>query len=60
MVGAFLPGSIAFNTDFDTSENHLFSTSEVYAELDNISILHRIQSRLGVWLAEPNVVQKGP
>ena len=51
--------TIALKSDLNTPEYHLFTTSEVNAQLNDISILYRVESRLHVGLAESDVVQKG-
>lgn len=57
-VGLFLPGSVTFDSDLYTSEDHLFATSEINAELHDITIFKGVQTRLLIWLTEPDVVQE--
>lgn len=39
VVETLLPAAVAFYANFDTSENDLFATLEIYTKLDNISIV---------------------
>lgn len=58
IVRALMLRTIAFKPDLNASENHLLSAPEVDAQLDNVSIFHRIKSGLHIWLAEPDVIQE--
>lgn len=57
-IQSLLPGSIALNFDFHTSEYHFFSTPKVYAQLHHIAIMNREWFRLDAGLAESNMVEK--
>lgn len=58
LVQRLLPATIALDTDLDTAEDHLLSTAEVDAELNDIAILNAKWFRLDVRLAEPDVVEE--
>lgn len=58
IVRALVFWTIALKPDLDASENHLLSTPEIDAQLNNVSVLHRVKPGLHVWLAEPDVVQE--
>ena len=59
VVGLFLPRSVALNPYFYASEDHLFTSSKVNPKLNDISILDWVQSRLLIWLTQPDVIKKG-
>ena len=60
LVRLLLPGPIALDPYADAAENHLLPAPEVDTKLHNISILHGIQPRRHVRLAQPHVIQKRP
>jgi hypothetical protein len=45
VIETLLPAAVAFYANFDTSENDLFATFEIYTELHNIAVID------GVWAA---------
>jgi hypothetical protein len=49
VVETLLPAAVAFYANFDTSENDLFATLEIYTKLDNISIVDGVWSALDAW-----------
>jgi hypothetical protein len=60
LVQPLLPSTVALDANFDASENHLFSATEIYAELDDIPILYAEGLRFDVRLAQTDVVEKRP
>lgn len=60
LIRLLLPRPVTFYANFNTSENHFFTTSEIYPQLDDIAVLDGVKSRLLIWLTEPNMVQEGP
>ncbi len=58
IIEALLPGTIALHSNFHTSKDHFLPTSEVNAQLHDISIIHRPRPRLNAGLTESNMVQK--
>jgi hypothetical protein len=59
-VQPLLPPTVALDTNFDASKNHLFSATKVYSELDDITILYPEGLRLDVRLAQSYVIEKRP
>lgn len=59
IVQSLLPTTIAFDTDLDTTEYHLFAATEVDTKLDDIAILNPKWFRLDVGLTQADVIQKG-
>jgi len=53
-----LPCSVALDPDLDTTKYHLFSAAEINAQLNNVTILDREQPRLGIGLAESDMIQE--
>jgi hypothetical protein len=49
-IKPLLPAAVALDANLDTSENHLFSTTEIDAQLDDIAILYPEGFRLDIWL----------
>jgi hypothetical protein len=60
IVRPLLPGPVALNPNFDTSEYHLLSATKVNAQLHDVPVLDREELRFHVWLAQSDVVQEGP
>lgn len=59
IVERFLPPSITLYSYLDTSEYHLFPSSEINPQLHNITIIDRPWPRFDTGLAESDVVEKG-
>ena len=57
-IQCLLPPTIQLHPNLDASEDHLLSSSEVNAKLNDISIIDRPRSRFYIWLAESDVVEK--
>jgi hypothetical protein len=55
-----LPSTVALDANFDASENHLFSATKVYAELNDVAILYAERFRFDIRLAQTDVVEEGP
>lgn len=53
-----LPAAVALDADLDTAENHLFATSEINAQLNDITILYSERLGFNIGLTETDVVQK--
>ena len=60
LVQSLLPAAIALNSNLHTAKDHFLSTSKVYSELDNVSILYPERLGFDVGLAQPNVVEECP
>jgi hypothetical protein len=58
-VETLLPAAVAFDANFDASEDHLLTTAEVYSKLDDVAILYPERLGLYVGLAEADVVEEG-
>jgi hypothetical protein len=58
IIEALLPGTIALHSNFHASKDHFLPTSEVNAQLHDISIIHRPRPRFNAGLTESNMVQK--
>jgi hypothetical protein len=58
VVETLLPAAVAFYANLDTSENDLLATLEVYAKLDNISIVDGVWSALDTRTWQAHVVEE--
>lgn len=58
-VESLLPATIALYPDLDAPEDHLFSTTEVYSKLDDVSIFDLEWLALLIRLAQADMVQEG-
>jgi hypothetical protein len=59
IVQRLLPASIALYPDLDAAENHLLAATEIYAQLHDITVIHRIRLGLYTRRAQPEVIQEG-
>lgn len=59
LVQALLPTSVAFDTNLDTTEDDLFSTFKINAQLNDITIVERVCTTLHAWTAQAHMIQKG-
>ena len=60
LIRLLLPGPITLDPYTDAAEDHLLASPKVNPQLHNISILHSIQPRRHVRLAQAHVVKKRP
>lgn len=59
LIRPLLPLTVAFDPDAHASEYHLFSASEIDAQLHYISVTNGIESGRHVRLTKPGAIQKG-
>jgi hypothetical protein len=55
-IERLLPAAVTLDPNLDTSEYHLFSTPEIYAELDYVAILEAKRLRFTVGLTKSYVI----
>lgn len=58
VIETLLPASVALDPDLDAPEDHLLATTEVNAQLDNISIANNIWLALDAGLTETDMIQE--
>ena len=58
IIERFLPRPVGFDSNLYASEDHLLASTEIYSQLDNISVVDRPWPRLNARLTEANMIQK--